>query len=30
MESINAKIKRWGNSFGIILPKKISRIREPY
>ena len=23
MEQINTKIKKWGNSFGIILPKKI-------
>ena len=23
MEKINTKIKKWGNSFGVILPKKI-------
>jgi antitoxin component of MazEF toxin-antitoxin module len=23
MEKVNAKIKKWGNSLGIILPKKI-------
>jgi len=23
MELINTKVKKWGNSFGIILPKKV-------
>mgnify|MGYP001604612244 CR=1 FL=1 len=28
METINIKVKKWGNSFGIILPKKMIDKKE--
>lgn len=28
METINTKVKKWGNSFGIILPADIVRTNE--
>ncbi|MBS3075715.1 AbrB/MazE/SpoVT family DNA-binding domain-containing protein [Candidatus Pacearchaeota archaeon] len=28
MEKINAIVKKWGNSFGIILPKEIIKTQE--
>lgn len=28
MEKVNATVKRWGNSFGIILPKDLIKSQE--